>query len=79
MSLNISLKRKHITYLVPLKSEEGMHEEGIIEETTGFEQAKAARGVSDSSEFGFATETKTAQTEQLSSVEGEESKRFVIR
>ena len=33
----------------------------------------------EGSEFGYAKETKTAKTEQLSSAEVEESKKFVIR
>lgn len=34
---------------------------------------------SEGSEFGYATETKTAQTEQLSKAEVEEIKRIVIK
>ena len=55
-----------------------MFDESVTSNGVGFETVKA-RGVSEDSEFGYATETKTAQTEQLDTAEGEESQRFVIR
>ena len=59
------------------ESVDGM-DEHVTSNGAGFTTAKA-RGMSEGGEFGYATETKTAQTDELNTAEGEESQRFVIR
>ena len=56
-----------------------MFEERVEETTTQFTEESATVDEVEGSEFGMATERKTAETEQLSKAEQEETKRFVIR
>ena len=61
--------------------EEGLFEEGVEEVVTGFEDrhTRASTSSTDGTNFGLATETKTAESEELSKAEMEERKTFVIR
>ena len=58
--------------------EEGMVEEGVEETVVGYEEARAGEG-KEAGEFGYATTTKTAKTEQLETSNMEERKTFTIR
>ena len=53
-------------------------DESVTSNGLGFD-TEHARGMSEGSEFGMASETKTAETDELNTAEGEESQRFVIR
>ena len=59
---------------------EGMMEERVVESLVGYEGSLHRASIeTEESAFGFATERKTAETEQLSSTEMEERKTFLIR
>ena len=61
--------------------EEGLFEDGVEEVVTGFEDrhTRASTSSTDGTNFRLATETKTAESEELSKAEMEERKTFVIR
>ena len=60
-------------------SEEGFDEETVVESRVGYEETSTRGQHVQGGEFGFATETKTAETEQLTAAEMEEKKTFTIR
>ncbi len=59
--------------------DEGMLEEGVFDTNTSFQARQAAHSRTKSADLAFATETRTAKTEQIDSTEQEEKKTFVIR
>ena len=59
--------------------EEGLMEEGIIDANIQIHGTRASQSEIEGSNFGYATMTRTAETEQIQSAELEEKKTFIIR
>jgi hypothetical protein len=73
------VEAKIVSEVSATPQESGMFEQTEDEEGWGFEEQFLEGADVEESEFGIAHEKKTAETEQLSKAEREETKRFIIR